>query len=106
NGIEKEYVVTLTGRRRSAWAPVSRTFVTVPGMPGAYLSQTETQIREIVVPVLIKSDNIEDLQKTKEDMAEWLIHDEPKDLIFKDEPDRVYYALVDGGLELDEVFST
>jgi len=39
-------------------------------------------------------------------MAEWLIHDEPKELIFKDEPDRVYYALVDGELELDEIFST
>src|SRR5690606_31273970 len=41
-----------------------------------------------------------------EDMADWLIHDEPKELIFKDEPDRVYYALVDGELELDEIFST
>src|SRR5690606_32978285 len=26
--------------------------------------------------------------------------------VFKDEPDRVYYALVDGELELDEIFST
>src|SRR5690606_1399073 len=53
-----------------------------------------------------KAENIIDLQKTKEDMAEWLVHDEPKELIFKDEPDRVYYAVVDGELELDEIFST
>lgn len=106
NGIEKDYLIPLTGRRRSAWAPVSRVLVTVPGMAGAYLSQTETQTREIVVPVIINAENIEDLQKIKEDMAEWLVHDGPKELIFKDEPDRVYYALVDGELELDEIFST
>ncbi|MEN2465902.1 distal tail protein Dit, partial [Ornithinibacillus sp. JPR2-1] len=106
NGIEKDYLIPLTGRRRSAWAPVSRVLVTVPGMAGAYLSRTETQIREIVVPVIINAENIEDLQKIKEDMAEWLVHDEPKELIFKDEPDRVYYAVVDGELELDEIFST
>src|SRR5690606_11391601 len=57
-------------------------------------------------PVLVKAENISDLQKTKEDMADWLIHSEPKELIFKDEPDRVYYAVVDGELELDEIFST
>lgn len=106
NGIEKDYLVPLTGRRRSAWAPISRILVTAPGMAGAYLSRTETQIREIVVPVIINAENIEDLQKIKEDMAEWLVHDEPKELIFKDEPDRVYYAVVDGELELDEIFST
>src|SRR5699024_1797527 len=39
----------------------------------------------------------------KEDLAEWLIHDEPKTLVFKDEPDRVYYAVVDGSLDLDEL---
>src|SRR5690606_10709604 len=75
-------------------------------MAGSYLSRTDTQIREIVVPVIINAENIKDLQKIKEDMAERLVHDEPKELIFKDEPDRVYYAVVDGGLELDEIFST
>lgn len=106
NGIEKDYLITLHGRRRSAWAPVSRNLITVPGMAGAYLSHTDIQARVITVPVLVKAKNISDLQKIKEDMAEWLIHDEPKELIFKDEPDRVYYALVDGELELDEIFST
>ena len=106
NGIEKDYLITLHGRRRSAWAPVSRNLITVPGMAGAYLSRTDIQARVITVPVLVKAENISDLQKIKEDMAEWLIHDEPKELIFKDEPDRVYYALVDGELELDEIFST
>jgi len=106
NEIEKDYIVPLTGRRRLAWAPISRNIITVTGMPGAHLSHTDIQVRVITVPVLVKAENISDLQKVKEDMAEWLIHDEPKELIFKDEPDRVYYAVVDGELELDEIFST
>src|SRR5690606_32878329 len=72
----------------------------------ALLSYTDVQVRVITVPVLVKAENISDLQKVKEVMADWLVHDEPKELIFKDEPDRVYYALVDGELELDEIFST
>ncbi|MDQ0201671.1 distal tail protein Dit [Neobacillus ginsengisoli] len=44
-----------------------------------------------------------DLQKIKEDLAKWLITDQPKELIFDDEPDRVYYAVVDGSLDLDEI---
>lgn len=36
-------------------------------------------------------------------MAEWLIHDELKPLIFDDEPDRIYYAVVDGSFDPDEI---
>lgn len=103
NGIEKDYLIPSTGRRRPAWAPVTRQFVSAPGMTGAHLSYTETQIREITVPITIEAKNIKDLQKVKEDLAEWLIHDEPKELVFKDEPDRIYYAIVDGSLDLDEI---
>src|SRR5690606_19483612 len=72
-------------------------------MTGAHLSQTDTQVRVISVPVFLLADDMSDLQKIKEDMAEWLIHYEPKPLVFKDEPDRTYYAVVDGSLDLDEL---
>ena len=83
--------------------PIHREFVTVVGKPGAYLSNTQKQIRTISVPVLLLADDLSDLQKVKEDLANWLIHDEPKELIFNDEPDRVYYAVVSGSLDLDEL---
>lgn len=92
------------GRNRPAWAPVERELITVPGMAGAYLSGSKKQVRVISVPVYLESESIYDLQKVKEDLAEWLIYDEVKTLEFKDEPDRVYYALVDGGLDLNELF--
>lgn len=83
--------------------PIHREFITVVGKPGAYLSNTQKQIRTINVPVLLLADDLSDLQKVKEDLANWLIHDEPKELIFNDEPDRVYYAVVSGSLDLDEL---
>lgn len=103
NGIEKDYLKVVRGRKRPAWAPVQRNLITVTGMTGAHLSQTDTQVRVISVPILIMAESFSDLQKIKEDLAEWLIHDEPKELVFRDEPDRIYYAVVDGELDLDEL---
>src|SRR5699024_6402500 len=103
NGIEKEYLTVTRGRNRPAFAPMERNFISVVGMSGAHLSHSKRQIRQIDVPVFIMADSFSDLQKVKEDLAEWLIHDEPKTLVFKDEPDRVNYAVVDGSLDLDEL---
>lgn len=103
NGTEKEYLTVTRGRNRPAFAPMDRNLISVMGMSGAHLSHSKRQIRQIDVPIFIKADSFSDLQKVKEDLAEWLIHDDPKELIFKDEPDRVYYAVVDGSLDLDEL---
>lgn len=104
NGIEKDYLTVTRGRRRPSWAPIQRDLINVTGMAGSYLSGTLTRARPIDVPIFLLAENFSDLQKVKEDLAEWLIHDEPKELIFKDEPDRTYYAVVDGELFLDELF--
>lgn len=103
NGIKKDYLIVTRGRNRPAYAPIDRNFISVVGMSGAHLSHSKRQIRQIDVPVFIEAASFSDLQKVKEDLAEWLIHDEPKELIFEDEPDRVYYAVVDGSLDLDEL---
>jgi|SRR5690625_525872 len=103
NGIEKDYLTVLRDLNRPAWAPIERELITVPGMSGAHLSHSKRQVREITVPVFLRDEDFGDLQKIKEDLAEWLIHDVAKELKFKDEPDRTYYAFVDGGLDLDEM---
>lgn len=104
NDIKKNYLKVSREKKRPAWAPIDREFVNVPGFPGAYLSNSQHQMRVIQVPVYVKSDGFSDLQKVKEDLAEWLIHDEAKELIFRDENDRIYLAVVSGGLDLDELF--
>ncbi len=107
NGIKKEYVVLLASERRPAFAPVKRNLLTVPGMPGAHLVSTETQVRVLQEPVLIDMSlsEIKDIEKIKEDLADWLITDQAAELIFDDEPDRVYYAVVDGSLDIEDLVS-
>lgn len=91
------------GRDRPAWYTLERNIISTPHLSGGYLESTHHGIRTINVPVFLLADSMSDLQKIKEDMAKWLVHDEPKELMFTDEPDRVYYALVDGSLNLDEL---
>lgn len=46
------------------------------------------------VPVSIQSDD--NVEFIKQDLAEWLYHEEPKELIFEQVPDRIYFAEYDG----------
>lgn len=87
----------------STWAPIARNLFSISGKAGAYLSSTDTQVRVIEQPFFIKASDRLDLKKIEEELSEWLITDEPAELIFDDEPDRVYYAVVDGSLEMEEV---
>ncbi|MBL3644037.1 phage tail family protein [Bacillus sp. RHFB] len=103
NGISKPYLIPLKGSNRQPWAPIEWTFKEAIKRPGALLINKNTKVRTLSIPVFLKAESIEDLQKLKEDLAEWLIHDEPKPLIFDDEPDRIYYAVVDGSFEPDEI---
>lgn len=87
NGIAKEYVTVLRGRERPAWS-----------MRG--------YDRIVRVPIKINHDvkNImfTDLQRKKENMAQWLIHDDYKHLEFTDEPDRLYLAKIEDEMFLEE----
>ncbi|MDA1676787.1 distal tail protein Dit [Bacillus cereus group sp. TH152-1LC] len=104
NNIQKDYIQMLVGRKRPSWAPVKRNLVKVPHRPGAFFMNTETQERRIEVPIAIKAKkDMADLQKIKEDLAEWLFTEQPTELIFDDELDRTYLALMDGSVDLEEL---
>ena len=106
NGIEKTYLTVLKGTSNQPWAPVSRSYHTVPGRAGSYMQKKKIiGNRELPQSVAIKASDKYELEFIKEDMARWLIHDEPKPLIFPEEPDRTYYAVVDGSFDPDEVVS-
>jgi predicted phage tail component-like protein len=75
----------------------------IPGMPGGYLESTDVLPRPENVNIFIEANSMANLQKLKEDLAAWLITDQPQELIFDDEPDRIYYAVVDGSLDLEEL---
>lgn len=98
NGIEKEYIKVTRELFRPPTPPIE--FLTRPRRKGGARTKRK-RFTDVVlpVPVVIRSETtIEDL---KEDMANWLVHDEPKKLIFKDKPNRYYLAEYDS-MELDE----
>lgn len=102
NGVKKDYLVC--GKKgRSAFAPITRNLIAVSGLPGSLLESTTTEIRTIEIPVTIVGKDRFEVRKLEEDLSAWLIHDEPKELVFDDEPDRVYYALVDGSIDIEDV---
>ncbi|WP_257392364.1 distal tail protein Dit [Bacillus vallismortis] len=102
NGVSKPFLHATVDTKRPMWAPVEWEMVEIPGRPGAYPKQKKIKARPLPVSVVIKG--VDDMQKAKEEVAEWLVTDAPCPLIFPDEPDRTYYAMIDGEGQLDEVF--
>ncbi|PFV47634.1 phage tail protein [Bacillus cereus] len=103
NGIRKDYIFILMGFNRPAWSPVERDILKAPSKAGGYLLQTNTNVRTIEVPVIIKAGSQGEMQQKKEDLADWLVTDQPCELIFDDEPNRTYMAVIDGGADIDEL---
>ena len=58
NNERRDYLVVLRGRKRPPWAPVKRNILTVPGLAGGYLQNTETDVRVLEVPVFIRGENL------------------------------------------------
>lgn len=102
-GERRNYLSVARGRKRPVFAPLKRNYLTVPGVPGSRLKSTDIDSRPLDIPVRIRANNMEELQKVKEDLAAWLYSEKEEPLIIDDEPDRIYYAVVDGQLDLDEL---
>ncbi|MES5856644.1 phage tail family protein [Bacillus cereus group sp. RP29] len=102
NGERKNYIHIERGWKRPIWAPLRRNFLSVPSYPGARLLNTQTEMRVFSVPVGIIAPSGVDMKILSEDIASWLITDQPKELIFDTEPDRTYLAVVDEEFDADE----
>ncbi|WP_368509276.1 distal tail protein Dit [Bacillus thuringiensis] len=103
NGKRNHHVVPMQGVKRPAWAPLERTFLEVPHYPGGRLIRTQTKMRKIVVPVALLYDSRQEAEKLKEEIADWLITDQPQELIFDDEKDRTYLAVIDESFDPDQL---
>ncbi|WJE18816.1 phage tail family protein [Bacillus cereus] len=102
NNQRKNFVQIEKGWKRPTWAPLKRNFLSVPGYPGARLLNTQTDIRVLSIPVGIIVPDGSDLETLKEEIADWLITDQPAELIFDVEPNRTYLAVADEGFDPDE----
>lgn len=106
NGVRKPWLYLLRGREKPPFASVQRNLLTVPGMDGAHLQSSETEPLLISQPVGFKVSSDEHALQLKEELAEWLITDEPVPLEFDDEPGRIYYAIVENTLDDFEKIAT
>lgn len=103
NGKRNPNVIPLQGKKRPAWAPLDRMFLEVPHYPGGRLLRTQTKMRKILVPIALLYDSAEEAEKLKEEIADWLVTDQPCELIFDDEKERTFLAVVDETLDLDQL---
>ncbi|WP_434087988.1 distal tail protein Dit [Bacillus mycoides] len=103
NGKRNPNVIPLQGKKRPAWAPLERMFLEVPHYPGGRLLRTQTKMRKILVPIALLYDSAEEAEKLKEEIADWLITDQPRELMFDDEKDRTFLAIIDETLDLDQL---
>ncbi|MGH0943754.1 distal tail protein Dit [Bacillus mycoides] len=102
NKERKEFVQIEKGWKRPTWAPLKRNLLSVPGYPGARLLNTQTEIRVLSIPVGIIVPDGGDLELLKEEIANWLITEQPAELTFDVEPNRTYLAVVDDSFDPDE----
>lgn len=102
NNARKEFVQIAKGWKRPTWAPLKRNFLSVPGYPGARLLNTQTEMRVLSIPVGIIVPDGSDLEIIKEEIADWLITEQPTELTFDVEPNRTYLAVVDDSFDPDE----
>ena len=103
NGKRNPNVIPLQGKKRPAWAPLDRMFLEVSHYPGGRLLRTQTKMRKILVPIALLYDSAEEAEKLKEEIADWLVTDQTCELIFDDEKDRTFLAVVDETLDLDQL---
>ncbi|MDA2623255.1 phage tail family protein [Bacillus cereus] len=103
NGKRNPNVIPLQGKKHPAWAPLDHMFLEVSHYPGGRLLRTQTKMRKILVPIALLYDSAEEAEKLKEEIADWLVTDQPCELIFDDEKDRTLLAVVDETLDLDQL---
>ncbi|MGN4739062.1 distal tail protein Dit [Bacillus cereus group sp. MYBK227-1] len=103
NGKRNPNVIPLQGKKRPAWAPLDHMFLEVSHYPGGRLLRTQTKMRKILVPIALLYDSAKEAEKLKEEIADWLVTDQPCELIFDDEKDRTFLAVVDETLDLNQL---
>lgn len=89
--------------RRDILMPLKQVTQSVPGRDGDYLMKQDRGIRTYPVPVTLVGTSPEDAQAKVRLLAQWLIWPDPAALIFSDEPDKVYYAVLNGNSPLDRL---
>lgn len=102
NGLDMPSFVKVNKITNSVLPEISQNTVKVPGRAGMYDFGNEIGNREIELEYTIVADDEVDLRAKVREFATWLYYDEAKPFIINEEPDKTYYAKVQGTTELNE----
>lgn len=83
--------------------PSDISLVTVPGMTGAHAGRKTRLMREIVITFTVVGSSLVDLRNKINKLSERLDLDEVAPLVFSDEPDKTYYAIMVNASDDDEI---
>lgn len=75
----------------------------IPDRPGGYFQRSEFGMRPIKVPIGFRESNFGDYYSKIRDLAEWLNPIEPEPLIFDDESNMTYYAVLSDAIDLNRI---
>lgn len=89
------YGVKVVKADRSPLPAVSNTLLEVPARNGAYFVRNKLQARDIQIDIKVAGTSEDDLRSKARAIGAWLYTTAPQALIFDDEPDRQYLAVVD-----------
>jgi predicted phage tail component-like protein len=88
------------------FAPVSEaqnTSISLPMKDGEIFVSKKRGARRIDIDLSIVAPERNLVMQQGDKFAEWIDHNEPKPIVFRDLPNRVYYAILDGDTDLEKV---
>ncbi len=107
NGIPSDsFSVSVKDVKQPILPTYSLNLTTAPNKNGAFLSRTKRlEPKEIEVSIVVRATSQSDLRTKIRSIAAWLYTDDVKPLVFSDEPDKTYQAIISGDTNIDEILN-
>jgi predicted phage tail component-like protein len=99
----RSYVDKINDIRRPIMPRRDHTLVDIPGMAGAIIARSKSGVKTIEVDVQIFGDTKAAIRTKVEALAAVLFTEEPAPLIFADDPNKTYYAIVSDETTFEEL---
>jgi predicted phage tail component-like protein len=102
NGVHSSTHFTVRRKERPVFAPISTNLLTIPNMPGAYYQGKKKEVLVFNAHVAKFESNANILRQKYDELKSWLLTDTPSELIWDDEPNKTYFAIVTSNLSFNE----
>ncbi|MEH7507301.1 distal tail protein Dit [Priestia megaterium] len=86
--------------------PLANSIVTTKDIPmksGKLMVDQKFDSRSIPIEIAIVSPSTQEYFETQSKLAEWLFYKTPQPIIFSERPNITYYAILEGGTDLDRI---